>query len=54
MEFFNNKRLLIVLSGVACIMIALVVFIVSILFSFLRCDIITEKFRILKLYYLMF
>ena len=30
MEFFNNKRLLIVLSGVACIMIALVVFVVSI------------------------
>lgn len=31
MEFFNNKRLLIVLSGVACILIALVVFVVSII-----------------------
>ena len=31
MEFFNNKRLLIVLSGVACIMIALVIFVMSVI-----------------------
>jgi len=29
MEFFNNKRLLIILSGVACIMMALVIFTIS-------------------------
>ena len=31
MEFFNNKRLLVILSGVACIMMALVIFVVSLI-----------------------
>ncbi len=31
MEFFDNKRLLVVLSGVACILIALVIFVMSVI-----------------------
>lgn len=31
MEFFDNKRLLVILSGIACILIALVVFVMSVI-----------------------